>query len=467
MEAVAGIPENEDDFNKLSPEEKIRWTAIFQKKLQEQSADKLGQFVPYPKQVPFFDANHPCIVLRGGNRSGKTAPGMVFAIKYALGRLPGQKHIPPVIIWIVCPDFTNHVEGVLIPTFYEWCPPEAIKEFKKSPPTAIFHNGSKIFFKSSDSGPARHAGAKIHLLVVDEEIDGDVVEECQARLIDYAGIMRVTVTPVTGVQWLKDLCKKPTTKEIRVSMFDNPHINQEKAQEYIDGLPAHMRKTRELGDFLALSGLVFPEVIDPIYWVKPHEYKVDRDANVIFCLDPGYGVTACLWVALYPDDSVIVFDEYYQKNLFPDTNAPKILKKELHFSARITKRWIDPASKQHTTNPNSAREQYRQHGITCHYAQNDVDAGLAEVRNYLNPDILGHPRVKFYDTLVNLKEEFANYIYEPPGKSDRIKPRKKHDHLIDCLRYILFSKPRYRTQERLRKSWLNEEIGIEEKFKII
>jgi len=241
--------------------------------------------------------------------------------------------------------------------------------------------------------------------------------------------------------------------------FSHPHISHKKAEEELSNLPAHVRKTRELGDFMALSGLIYPELADPIYWVKPHEYKVDRDANVIMCIDPGYRVTAVIWVAIYPDDSLIVFKEYCGKELYPIENAKEIHKIEGHFVDRITTRFIDPASKEHTTDPNSTREQYRNLGISCEYASNPVRPGIDEVKNYLHIGDTGHPRIKFYDTLTNLKEEFENYIWEPPGKSDKETPRKGNDHCLDALRYIVFSKPTYASQEYLRKSWLRAEIG--------
>jgi len=465
--ALPKIPKTMEEFEALSDIEKLQLTAILQKKKADLDNDILGKFVPYPKQVPFFDVTKEVVIFIAGNRAGKTASGMVFNIKFALGRLPGQKHQPPVTIWVVSPDFTNHVEGVLIPAFHKWCPPGVLKEFRKSPPHAIFKNGSKMFFKSSDSGDSKFMGAQVDLLHIDEEIEKSVVEESLMRLIDTNGLVRITLTPIKGMEWVKDMVKDPDNYVIRSSVYDNPHINQEAARKKMANLPDHIRKTREQGDFAALTGQIYPETLSPVYWVKPQDYKLDRDANIVMCLDPGYQTTACLWAALYPNDSIIIMHEYYVHAKFPIEIAKDIHEIEKNFADRITDRLIDPASKGHTTNPNSTFEQYRELGLSFDFAQNDVRAGIDEVKNYMHLDQDGHPRVKFYDTLVNLREEFSQYIWEEPGKSDRVAPRKKHDHLMDCLRYILFSQPEYETQEDLRHSWVRKQLRKPSDFKII
>lgn len=465
--AVPKIPKNIEEFNALSDIEKLQLTAILQKQKLGLDNDILGKFVPYPKQAPYFDTSKTIVVFISGNRGGKTAAGIVFDIKFCLGRLPGQRHEPPVTVWVIGPDFTNHVEGVLIPAFHKWCPPGVLKEFRKSPPHAIFKNGSKMFFKSSDSGDSKFQGAQVDLLHIDEEILKSVVEESLMRLIDTDGYVRVTLTPIKGEQWVKDMVKDPDTFVVRSSVYDNPHVNQEAARKRISKLPEHIRKTREQGDFMALSGQIYPETLNPIYWVKPHEFKLDRDANIIMCLDPGYQTTACLWAALYPDDSVVVFAELYVHEKFPIEIAEMIKEIEVGFEERITERIIDPASKGHTTNPNSTVDQYNELGLSFDFAHNDVSAGIDEVKNYMHIGVNGHPRLKFYDTLVNLREEFGSYIWEEPGKSDRVKPRKKFDHLMDCLRYIVFSQPEYVSQEDLRHSWVRKQLRKPGDFKII
>lgn len=422
---------SEDEIS-LEEIDELRLKAMAKHKQWEMANDKVGLFHPYDKQAQFLNSKAKIVVFLAGNRSGKTAVGMANNILYALGRHPVQIHKPPVVIWVVSIDFTNHVKSVLLPTFFEWCPENEIKQITKDPPMVEFKNGSVIFFKSSDSGSERFQGAKIHLLHIDEEIKPDVVEECQARLIDYAGLMRVTVTPVRGAHWVKELTKKPNVEVIRANMLDNPHIDEASANEFLDGLPPDMRKTRASGDFLALSGIIYPEHLDGRYWVNPHEYPIHRDANIIFIMDTGFRVTACLWIEVKPDDSLVVFQEYYGKERSVIENASAISKMELHIRPRITQRLIDPASSQRTTSHNSAQDQYRNEGINCEHAQNDVLAGIFEVKNYMNFQDNGEPRIKFWNTLKHLREEFGEYIWADPGSEDVEKPRKGNDHVQDC-----------------------------------
>jgi len=438
----------------------LEMAALCQRIVENRAKDKIGLFKPSPKQLEYMTSTSKVVLLQAGNRFGKTCGGITDDIKFALGRHPYQTHEPPVIIWVVGVDFTNHVKSVLLPTLFEWCPEDEIESITKDPPIIKFKNGSKIYFKSSDSGRARFQGAKIHRLHIDEEIDKDVVEECRARLIDYGGQMKVTLTPITGAQWVRDLAKHPDTHVIRASMLDNPYIDKEAAEDFLATLPEAIRITREAGDFLALSGIIYPEIQDPIYWIKPHERPIDRDANIIMITDPGYRTTASLWIAVCPDDSIIVFQEYYGHERSIIQNSRAIHKMEKHIVNRITRRLIDPAAKQKTAQGgnNSTRDLYLKEGLRFDYAKNDVLAGIFNVKNYLQITDTGFPRIVFWDTLTLLREEFETYIWAEPGTGDKEHPRKGDDHLLDNLRYGLFSKPTFESQEYLRRSWLRDEL---------
>jgi len=88
------------------------------------------------------------------------------------------------------------------------------------------------------------------------------------------------------------------------------------------------------------------------------------------------------------------------------------------------------------------------------YANNDVNAGIARVHKYLRLDperehigtkVKGAPRVYIFDTLTNLIEELEGYKWKkiiPTNENDPDEaPRKKDDHLVDPLRYIVMSRP--------------------------
>jgi hypothetical protein len=71
-------------------------------------------------------------------------------------------------------------------------------------------------------------------------------------------------------------------------------------------------------------------------------------------------------------------------------------------------------------------------GIYLHPGNNDLDTGIEKVRDYM---YLG--KLKFFSTLENLKHEAVNYVYQ----EDKAKPIDKHNHLMDCLRYMVAPLP--------------------------
>lgn len=91
----------------------------------------------------------------------------------------------------------------------------------------------------------------------------------------------------------------------------------------------------------------------------------------------------------------------------------------------------------------------RKRGITVVKANNDVLDGIRLVSTLLNRN-----KIKFLDSCVNLKREFASYIWdEKAADIGEDRPVKQHDHAMDAIRYfcmtILGNKQgRYRETER-------------------
>ena len=180
-------------------------------------------------QMDFLQAaaTHRIRVYRAGNRCGKTTVGVVDAVLRCLGWHPwATQHRPPVIGWMVTLDWDN-VGRVLWPALKPWLPMDQVRSIswlRRSEPAipqaVVFKNGSELHFRSADAKRERHQGVKLTFAGLDEELDQEIVEETEARLLDVGGHLWCTLTPLARKGWVRDLERRPDCITVRASMRD-------------------------------------------------------------------------------------------------------------------------------------------------------------------------------------------------------------------------------------------------------
>lgn len=231
----------------------------------------------------------------------------------------------------------------------------------------------------------------------------------------------------------------------------DPHTPEGKywLQQAKLGMPeASWRKEYEI-DWFARSGqLVYPWFSRDVHVIEP--FVIPDDWTIYMAIDPGLrNPTAALWAAVDPEDTVYFFDEYYMAEKVIKEHCEALKLKER--GRKIYKRFIDPSScGRNMTQKRSNREEYSSYGIHCQPANNSLELGIDKVSGYLAPQRdTGKPGAYFFSALVNTLDEIINYRWEEMDagavfKSNLSeKPMKKKDHLMDCMRYILVSEPRY------------------------
>lgn len=210
------------------------------------AADKTLLYFPFAEQVGFHtsrmtaDASSPLkrsyrTKLRMaicGNRAGKTLPGRIELLWWALGIHPYMfTPLPPFVTWDMAIDF-DQSESISLPIFERFVPVgstwHAKTRYWKLP------NGSEIVMRSQQSGREKAQSANVPIIAWDEE-GKDVEEsreiygECQPRMWDAAGQMVMTLTPLEGFPWIRNLAKNALAgdQEIEVhqwSTYQNPYI---------------------------------------------------------------------------------------------------------------------------------------------------------------------------------------------------------------------------------------------------
>lgn len=468
----------------LSPEEALEVVQKVESKRRE--SKYVAYWTPYPEGnqpsvFTNFTRDKKVYGVLGGNRSGKTEIGAFIAVAWALGKeffrdTPAWEWVqhlpipePPNTVWVVGLDFpmvrdvlwheklrNGKDHPPLIPT-----DPGIVKKASDSEYQVYFTNGSLITCKSADSGREKFQGASVDLVWIDEEPEVEIFDECYQRTVDCGGKILITLTPLTDISsgtrtpWVFDLYTdwKAGKKDYfftTLSVLDNPYVPAEEKERLKEKWAGHFEeKARLYGEFVQRSGLVYNMFDSAAHLIKP--VSIPRHIRRIACIDPAAtGTTACLWCAIYPNGDLYFYREYYESNLIVSEHAKNLLVRTA--GDKIDLWLIDPKwgtqrnAETHKTN----MQLYRDAGIPVRLAEVGEDYGLNASREYLfatTNRTATHPRAYFFRDLENFKYEITHYVWDVFARGDskglsKDKPRKRHDHLLNAMQYIMAQRPR-------------------------
>lgn len=412
--------------------------------------------------------DHRVRVFRGGNRSGKTTVGGFDVAMHLCGwhpftRFPGQ----PVHWWASSFSFRDGIGAVLWPALKKFLPKSEVRSVNwawksepETPTSLVMRNGSTITFKSVEQTRVKYQGAKLHGIWLDEEHPQDIVEECRARLLDLAGYLNVTLTPVRRERWVVLLEKEAATFSVQASTIDAARagvVDLEATLQFASTLPERQRRVRIEGDHVALQGAVWPEFTretheatvksgrlvlangtDLCAWPAPDQWR--RFAAIDF----GYNNPTAIVLAVEDPftDRLYVYMVYYSSGVRASEWGRRMARLLPRLSAQP---WADHDS--------FARAEFEAEGMpTIPARKSDVSAGLEAVSRALMDRKDGVPGLIFVsdpesldpyfgrtDTKV-LQDEIDNYHYKAhvEGRPDpKDQPVKEGDHACDGLRYLV------------------------------
>ena len=465
----------------MAPAERLAILDALEAKRKEESFIRYWQPDASEDQRKIFTSFAPeakVVLVKGGNRSGKSEAGAPIATAWALGKEyfrdePAWEWVkdlpipePPNNIWVVGLDFPT-VKNVL---WYEklsngkdhpgFLPAGSererlIKKISESDFQVYFRNGSVITCKSADSGREKFQGASVDLIWIDEEPDVDIYDECFQRTADCAGKILVTVTPLidiaSGVRepWVYDLHEQAVkgSKEVvsvNLSVLNNKYVPEDekrRLKEKWSGKPEEA--ARLYGDFVRRSGLIYDQWNAQKHVIGP--FPLSRSWKRVACIDPApTGPTACLWACIDPAGNMFIYREYYESNLVVSEHAKNILTQNA--GDKIDLWLIDPkgGTQRNAETHRTIAQLYRDSGIPVREARLPEDWGLNAAREYVNATVqptVRHAFVKVFQACSMFKYEIEHYVWDfyssgPMKGLSKDKPRKRHDHLMNCFQYI-------------------------------
>ncbi|UOF77462.1 large terminase protein [Caudoviricetes sp.] len=421
------------------------------RKLFEMYPDK-GQFRRelYPKHLSFFRQKAKSRVFLAANRTGKTISGSYEMACHLTGLYPdwweGKRFDHPVDAW--CAGVTNtSTRDIIQKELFglvsgasngkKWVsgegmiPLHCIEEirWKSGLQDAIDYaiirhktgGQSVVGFKSYEQGRTSFEGTAKHVIWLDEEPPQEVFSEASTRTATTKGIIFLTFTPLKGVSDVikgflpdggayeyNDGIKSVTT----MTWDDAPHLDEETKQSLIAGYAPHERDARTRGEPSLGAGAVYPVAesqifIDdfevPIYWPRA------------FGMDVGWSWNAGIWGAIDRDKQTVY--------IYSEAKVGQVEPASFVQNMRARGSWmqgvIDTAA--HGANSFDGRDlmtEYQKLGLKIYNADKSVEAGIFHVYN-----LMVSGRLKIFNSCVETKKEFRNYMRDEKGKI-----KKKNDH---------------------------------------
>lgn len=403
---------------------------------------KIDFFVPYPKQVSFFDLGSVVRerMLRAGNQVGKSEAGAVEMTYHLTGEYPddwmGHKFDRPVTAW-ACGVSASDVRDVSQAKMFGepglegslgtgFVPKERIigKPSMAHGVTDAYDvvhiqhrtNGvvdgtSSLKFKSYEQGRAKFQGKPVDVLWLDEEPDMEIYLECKARTLATRGIMYTTFTPIHGKTplfiYLTDPTAKQYRQEVLMTFLDVPGMSQEAIDEKLEAFPAYQRQARLYGIPMQGSGRVFitPEqniMEATIEYVPPQWYK-------LWAIDFGIGhpFAAVLQAWDKDNDIIHILHAFRVVDQTPLQHCVQI--KNIGINVPVA--WPHDGNKREQGSGEALANLYRKQGIKmCHEHATFEDGGYGTEAGIIDMDErMKKAQYRVAAHLSDWFEEYRNY----------------------------------------------------------
>ena len=204
---------------------------------------------------------------------------------------------------------------------------------------------------------------------------------------------------------------------------DAPHLDEKTKHDLLEATPPFLRDARSKGVPSLGAGAIYPipeseiavSYFDiPVYWPR------------CYGLDVGWNRTAALWIAYDPASGIgYLYAEHYRGLAEPAVHAEAIKARGQWMSGVC-----DPAARGSSQEDGQKLfDLYRQLGLNLSMADNARDAGIYDTWSALSTG-----RIKVMSHLLNFFNEYRLYRRDENGRIV-----KKHDHLMDVMRYLVRS----------------------------
>lgn len=276
------------------------------------------------------------------------------------------------------------------------------------------------------------------------------------------------IANANGDNWINRLWPQPDDNKYKMApgyelfeatTYDNADILPEAFLKGLETLRVQKPGVYDqyvLNSRKVVSGRIFP-MWDEKYHVIPDQEFPDW-WETFGCMDTAVasGVFCAKLYKVSPEGHLIAFKEYYEKERLISEHSRDINK--MAEGHHVAVWYADPSAFNKTREKQgqlySIADELRDYGIIVQPAENDVNAGINRMGEYLQVDmrafhkfknIPGSPKFFVTESCLNTRREIPKYREVPNKLSERgdrkWMPYKHDDHSVDVDRYAIMSRP--------------------------
>lgn len=490
--------------------------------LARRQIDALALYVPQPHQEEFHACTAKERMVQGGNRAGKSLVCFAEDARAVRGLDPHNKYPKRDGVLAIVGYKEWHVGNVIYPYLFKagafkiirdeetglwrvyrpWVPQDRarIEEAKPAPPLIppreiekmvwkdrakqIFSNvylksGWEIKAFSSSARPDQ--GYQADLIHIDEDVINPMwYEEAAGRLIDRKGkfiwsalphddndaIARFAERAEYQQQIFEERGKKPSSVVVRMTLDENPYLDQEDKDVAIAGwksMGEDVYRKRALGELVTDSVMMYPMWRRSVHDVRQYKDQITEideyfknDCQIPLhwcrrlCVDPGHKIGAALFIATPPSAEFhLIYDEIYASSCTSAVMATALYEKT---KRTFFQNFIVDAHGGNLTSIDtgvSPREAYEREmslrGVRCIETGSRFLSGCDKIqyreeitRSMLLIGSRGYPkliadldRCPALDTeMKRFRKKRVNGVVTDTGN------RRQYTHLVECMEYL-------------------------------
>ncbi len=380
----------------------------------------------FPEQYNAFNFSTQFGAVIAGVQSGKTFVGSYWAAKKI------QEYAKEGVGAIIAPTYKILRQSTLTKFFSEF--PSLRRYYKEQKGELLLPTGEIVYIRSADN-PLGLEGMTLNWWWLDEggQVNRLVWTILRSRVSTTGGQGMITTTPY-NMGWLYRDFYMPWKSKIddSLSVFgwrsvDSPYFSKEFYEQEKKRLRPEEFARRYMGEFRKMEGIVYDLPQKQI--IEPNDIKARAEARIIG-VDWGFRNPAAIGVYYKYDNVWYVVDEWKrtEKTTAEIIEVLKAKQKEHRVADRDI--YPDPAE------PDRIEECWRA-GIKVNKGvKKDIKGGISYIQQLIRDE-----RFYVFSSCKDHLDEIETYHYpeEDDGKPAKDEPVKENDHLMDAMRYAIFT----------------------------
>jgi len=393
-------------------------------------------------QQRFLNTTTRNVCFSAGVGAGKTYTGCLKTYKHLLLH-PGSRAV------IIRKERTM-VKDSTLQTFLEIVPQTNIASYNKN--EGVIHlytthptKTSEVWLRGVDKRqgeeyPQKLGSTEFSLIYVDEGIElerGDWAflntrARYQTKTMKEQRVkpqIITTTNPSGPMHWMHDMFIENPESDYEIiytTPYDNPYLDSDYLETLEKTLTGSMKQRLLHGEWVKATGTIY--TYEPRHHFTTNLPKLNTYDDIVIGMDSNYPLPRSAVIIGYKKNTeeYHVHREYYEKNSQPRDLA-KHLQKTLHrhgIDLSQVLLYHDPSD------PSTIQRVRKILGRTVHKAKNSVIPGITRVdQKFQDGTMMIHKRCE------NLIRELSNYTWKTKGE----RPVKENDHLMDALRYAVYT----------------------------